>query len=290
MRASGDPTSKSVTEAREYLKAALEDSVRLHMVSDVPVGLFLSAGLDSTSIAVLATRHSLGHLRTFSLGYEHYKGTPEDETILGEHIAKKLHCAHESRCISLEDFATERPEIYTSMDQPSIDGVNTYFVSKAAAETGLKVVLSGLGGDELFGGYPSFTQVPKIAKLAQPLAFLGKTFRMVTAHVLRRYTSPKFAGMFEYGATYGGAYLLRRGLFMPWELPNILDPDMVKEGWQRLNPLVNLNMEMKHLTYDHQRIATLEMMSYMRNTLLRDTDWASMTHSIEVRVPQWTWN
>jgi asparagine synthase (glutamine-hydrolysing) len=277
------PTSK--LEARERLKASLENSVRHHMVSDVPVGLFLSAGLDSTSIANLAVRQSAEPLRTFTLGFEQYKDTPDDETIRAGEIATSLHTVHQTRWISIEDFRAELPNIFTAMDQPSIDGVNTYFVSKAAGETGLKVALSGLGGDELFGGYPSFAHVPQMVSLAKPLGFMGKTFRMVTASVLRHFTSPKFAGIFEYGGSFGGAYLLRRGLFMPWELPSILEPDMVKEGWKELASLRHLNKEIRDLRDDHQRVSALETIFYMRNMLLRDADWAGMAHSLEVRVP-----
>lgn len=285
IRTSDRLPSKNILEVKERLKAALENSVRYHIVSDVPVGVFLSAGMDSTSIANLAVRQSVETLRTFTLGFDQYKGTPDDETICAEHIAKRLHSIHQTRWISREDFTAELSNIFTAMDQPSIDGVNTYFVSKAAGEAGIKVALSGLGGDELFGGYPSFTHVPKIVDLARPFGFMGKTFRMVTAPVLRHFTSPKFAGMLEFGGTFGGAYLLRRGLFMPWELPGILDPEMVKQGWRKLDPLFNLNREVRHLFCDHHRVSALETIFYMRNMLLRDTDWAGMAHSLEVRVP-----
>lgn len=284
-RAENSQSPTSETEARERLRAALENSVCHHLASDVPLGIFLSAGLDSTSIAILAARHSSEPLRTFTLGFENYKGTLNDETVLAERIAKRLCCNHVTRWMPIEDFAPELPNIFTSMDQPSIDGVNTYFVSKAAREIGLKVALSGLGGDELLGGYQSFAQVPKIVRFARPLDFLGKTFRVVTSPVLRHFTSPKYAGMLEYGGSLGGAYLLRRGLFMPWELPGILDPDMVREGWRKLDPLNNLNKEVTQLICDHHRVSALETIFYMRSMLLRDTDWAGMTHSLEVRVP-----
>ena len=112
-------------------------------------------------------------------------------------------------------------EAVAALDQPSMDGTNTYFVSWAAREAGLKVALSGLGGDELFGGYPSFRDIPRLVKALrpfQPLKPLGRTFRIASARFLKNWTSPKYAGLFEYGGSYSGAYLLRRGLFMPWEL------------------------------------------------------------------------
>lgn len=284
-RAAQDSTPSSEEETGERLKAALEDSVRHHMVSDVPVGLFLSAGLDSTSIAALAARCSLEPLRTFTLGFEKYRGALNDETLLAGSVAEKLSCQHETRWMHREEFTAELDHIFASMDQPSVDGVNTYFVSKAAREIGLKVALSGLGGDELLGGYPSFAQVPKMVRFTRPFSFFGKTFRVVTAPVLRHFISPKVAGILEYGGTMGGAYLLRRGLYMPWELSSILDPDMVRQGWQTLDSIINLNRIVAQLSCDHHRVSALESIFYMRNMLLRDTDWASMAHSLEVRVP-----
>jgi len=277
------PTNKEQTY--DIVGAALDESVRYHMVSDVPVGLFLSSGLDSTSLASIAVRYSPAPLKTFTLGFEQYRGTLNDETVLAECIAERLHCSHKTCWICQKDFLAEMQTVFRSMDQPTIDGVNTFMVSKAAREAGLKVALSGLGGDELLGGYPSFTQVPKIARFSLHSDYLGKAFRVVAAPLIRRFTSPKFAGLLEYGGTLGGAYLLRRGLFMPWELPAILDPEMVREGWRKLNPLINLNKEVEKLNCDHHRVSILETIFYMRNMLLRDTDWASMANSLEVRVP-----
>lgn len=273
------------TEARDRLKAALEDSVQHHLVADVPVGLFLSAGIDSTAIACLAACRSDRPLKTFTLGFDQYKGTINDETIWAERVAHKFKCQHATHWMSHEAFARELPSIFTNMDQPSIDGINTYFVSKAAAQSGLKVVLSGLGGDELLGGYPSFSQIPAMVRVIKPMAVLGKAFRVASAPFLRRLTSPKYAGVIEYGGSWGGAYLLRRGLFMPWELPGILDPDLVKAGMRMLNPINSLNDEVERIPSNHHRVAALETIGYMRNTLLRDADWASMAHSLEIRVP-----
>jgi asparagine synthase (glutamine-hydrolysing) len=104
--------------------------------------------------------------------------------------------------------------------------------------------------------------------------------------VIRRFTSPKYAGIFEYGRTLGGAYLLRRGLYMPWELPKILDPDMVREGWRELSPIARINQTLSPgCTDGFAAVSALETTWYMRNMLLRDSDWAGMAHSLEIRVP-----
>ncbi len=275
-------------EGLEHLRAALLDSVRHHLVADVPVGVFLSAGLDSTTLTALAAESSSAPLHTVTLGFNEYRGTENDETILAGKVANHYRTAHHPHWVSREDFQNERERLLKAMDQPTIDGVNAYFVSKAAAESGLKVAISGLGGDELFGGYPSFREIPRMVKwLAPPhiVPGLGRLFRWVSAPVLKHLTSPKYASLLEYGGTYSGAYLLRRGLFMPWELPEILGDKITREGWEELKPLMRLDQTIRGAMSDRVKVSVLEMSGYMRNQLLRDADWAGMAHSLEIRVP-----
>jgi len=271
-----------------HLRAALLDSVRHHLVADVPVGVFLSAGLDSATLTALAAESSDASLHTVTLGFNEYRGTDNDETILAETVARHCRTSHRTQWVSRENFQNERERLFSAMDQPTIDGVNTYFISKVAAESGLKVAISGLGGDELFGGYPSFRQIPGMVRLLSPFRSfpaVGRLFRRISAPVLKRFTSPKYGGLLEYGGTHGGAYLLRRGLFMPWELPEILGDKMTREGWQELQPLMRLEETIHGAAGDRARVSALEMTWYMRNQLLRDADWAGMAHSLEIRVP-----
>ncbi len=274
-------------DQREILHGALRDSAEHHLMADVPVGIFLSAGLDSSTIAALVSeRHH--DVRTVTLGFDEFRGSKSDETRLAEVVARQYGTRHETIWITRRDFEADAARLFNAMDRPTIDGVNTYFISLATKRAGLKVALSGLGGDELFGGYPSFRDVPRIAnalRFFRPFQKIGRGFRLVTQGMIRHFSSPKYAGLFEYGSSYPGAYLLRRSLFMPWELPEILDPDLVREGWSRLNTFHHLGTLCDSLESQRLKVSILELCWYMRHQLLRDADWAGMAHSLEIRVP-----
>ncbi len=282
-------------EANEYDKvtacrAALLDSVRAHLVADVPVGAFLSAGIDSGALVGLMRDAGAQRIETVTVGFDEFRGTAQDETGLAGEVAQLYGTRHTTRIVTRAEFEADLPEIVTAMDQPSIDGINTWFVSKAARELGLKVAISGLGGDELFGGYPSFRDIPRWVRafaIPSQVPLLGAGVRRLGSVMTGRLgINPKAAGLLEYGGTYAGAYLLRRGLFMPWELARVLDPDTIRDGLARLQPLQLIGAALQPDAHDNfARVATLESALYMRNQLLRDTDWASMAHSLEVRAP-----
>jgi asparagine synthase (glutamine-hydrolysing) len=271
----------------EVLRSALDDTVEHHLVADVPLGVFLSSGLDSATITAFAAQKH-GNVRTVTLGFDRYRGTSNDEVPLAETIARQLGTEHRSIWISRHDFEVERERLFGAMDQPSTDGVNTYFVSLAARRAGLTVALSGVGGDELCGGYPSFRQIPNLVRTVGALPIPRRAscaLRAVSAPVLKRFTSPKYAGLLEYGADFGSAYLLRRGMFMPWELPDVLEPELVQSGWEKLRPDLYFSETHSLIRSAHARVVALELSGYMRNQLLRDSDWAGMAHSLEIRVP-----
>jgi asparagine synthase (glutamine-hydrolysing) len=281
--APADPAAR-----HELLREALIDSIRHHFVADVPVGVFLSAGRDSTTIAALATESGADNLITLTLGFREFQGTPNDETTLAEEVARQRATRHRTSWVLGEQFAAERENLLAAMDQPSIDGVNTYFVSRAAREAGLKVALSGLGGDELFGGYPSFRQIPQMAGTLGHLPWAagpGRVLRRLSQGWLGRFTSPKYAGLFEYGTSVAGSYLLRRSLFMPWELPDLMPREMAEEGLARLDTVTGLAKTVGSIADPRLAVAALELDWYMRHQLLRDSDWAGMAHSLEIRVP-----
>ena len=170
--AKGARSPVPAAEFEERLRAAVLDSVRAHLLSDVEVGLFLSAGVDSGALLGLMRDAGQQEIRAITLAFEEFSGTAEDEAPLASQVAKRYGAKHIVRRVSEQEFRDDLPAILDAMDQPSIDGVNTWFVSKAAKEIGLKVAISGLGGDELLAGYPSFVDVPRWRRRFGPLALL----------------------------------------------------------------------------------------------------------------------
>ena len=270
------------------LRPALLESLRHHLVSDVPVGLFLSAGVDSGVLLALATEVGGAGMATRTLAFEEFCGTLDDEAPLAERVAAHYGAAHQTHRLTASGFEGEMESLLAAMAQPSIDGVNTYFVARATARSGLKVALSGVGGDEMFGGYPSFRQIPRLTRLLAPFApvpGLWRALRRVTAPLLPGRVSPKLAGLLEYGTTVPDAWLLRRALFMPWELPGIIEPALAAAGWEALDARVRLAATVADLRHPRLQVMALELGWYMRCQLLRDADWAGMAHGLEIRTP-----
>lgn len=285
--AEAEPFRGSRADAVDACAAAIADSVTAHRIADVPIALFLSAGLDSSMIA--AACRGGAPTRAVTLGFDEFRGTAEDEIPLATAVADRLGFEHVRRQVGRADFAEARDQLFADMDQPTIDGINSWFVSRAARQLGVKVALSGLGGDEIFAGYPSFRQVPRLRTLMRPfrgLPWLGRQLRRVALGLgTGRVASPKYAGLAEYGATLGGAYLLRRALFMPWEITQLLGHERAHRGLIGLGLPDTLERAIASIRSPENAVAALELTRYMRCQLLRDTDWASMAHGLEVRVP-----
>lgn len=285
-------TQASQGDARAQLAEAVRDSVRHHLVADVPVAVFLSAGLDSG--ALLGTMAALGvrDITAVTLAFAEFEGLAQDEAPLAAEVAARYGARQIVRTVDRAEFERDLPALLDAMDLPTIDGINTWFVAKAAREAGIKVALSGLGADECFGGYPSFADVPRSVHWLRPLSWLpglGALARrgLSAARAAGLGLHPKAPGVLQYGGDWAGAYLLRRGVYMPWELGEVLDPELVKEGLRRLAPLSRIAAALQAGTPlgDFDRVAALETALYMRNQLLRDADWAGMSHSVEIRVP-----
>ena len=270
---------------------ALLDSVRCHLVADVPVGAFLSAGIDSCALVGLMRDADQTDIETVTLAFKEFEGSANDEAPIAEAVACTYGTRHTTRVVTRAEFDADLPRILAAMDQPSIDGINTWFVSKAARERGLKVAISGVGGDELLGGYANFHSIPRWVRwLKGPSAIPGLgafVRRLATAIGPARFgLNPKSSGIVAFGGSYAGAWFLQRGLHMPWELDGVLDPAIIKDGLAQLEPLAIVRAALEPMPATaFARVATMESALYMRNQLLRDTDWASMAHSLEVRTP-----
>ncbi|HEY0142583.1 MAG TPA: asparagine synthase (glutamine-hydrolyzing) [Thermoanaerobaculia bacterium] len=277
-RAEDQQSLGQLAEPEILVREQVTESVEHHLIADVPVGIFLSAGIDSTTIAGIATRLSRTPPRAFTLTFDDLHGAT-DEAPLAERFARGIGAPHTTRRVTRDEFLADLPRLFTSMDQPTIDGVNTWFISKAVAEAKVKIALTGLGGDELFGGYPSFSNVPRLVRLMQlPLA-TSLIRRAPVGHA-------KLRRLGVLGTGWAGAWLLQRGLFMPDELPSLLGKQEAEEGLERLGIVDHVARVLDpDPASAFGRVATLESSLYMRNQLLRDSDWASMAHSVEVRTP-----
>jgi asparagine synthase (glutamine-hydrolysing) len=302
-----DAAPAASTAMAETPEEAIEDSIAAHLVSDVPVGVFLSAGLDSGLVAALACRHLAAPPATLTLAFDVLAGTRDDEAPLAAEVARRLGTRHVERRMGREDFVRLWPAALGAMDQPSIDGFNTFAISRAAQEAGLKVVLSGLGGDELFGSYPSFAGVPRgvrAARWGRRLPGLAAAWPSLAARLAPG--RPKLAGLLRHGATLPGSYFLRRALFLPEELPALMGPEAAAAGLAAYDPIADAGKLLPSAApaaalaagaapagaaNGHRRldpwlaVQLMESSQYMRNQLLRDSDWASMACSVELRVP-----
>ncbi len=272
-------------KVREELRAILEEAVRLRLVSDVPLGAFLSGGIDSGAVVALMRQAAKTQVKTFTITFEEQEFNEADMARL---MAKGFDTDHTEVKVTGAQALIGLPGAFKAMDQPTMDGINTYYVSSAAKKAGLTVALSGLGGDELFAGYPTFSIVPRLQKLQTlirrfPVLVLSSwpLFRLLPSSDARRKLQALIAG----DIPFTHSYFLARALFTP--LTPLLTPDAqigLSEDtpWhQRVEGTLT-----RARTYDPvNAVSYLECTHYLVSTLLRDTDQMSMAHSLEVRVP-----
>lgn len=259
-------------QAAEQLRAELEESVRAHLVSDVPLGVFLSGGMDSSALVGLMSKVSKSRPNTFSVVFDDVHLSEARHSRL---VADRFQTSHREILLKEDSLLRQLPDALRSFDQPSMDGVNTYVVAKAVREAQVTVALSGLGGDELFGGYPSFRRAMKLystppaaKRLAKALSTAG---RFTSNGSVKRNKFWQLAGS---EGTPQEVYEITRQLFDSNSLASLT-------GSARVFPPANACSSVDPIN----DISKLELAGYMANTLLRDTDAMSMAHSLEVRVP-----
>jgi len=268
----------SVAQAILETRAALMDSIKAHLVSDVPVGAFLSGGIDSSAIVALMREAGQSKIKTVSVVF------PEaeyNESQYARLVAQRYETEHVEVTVSSDDLLGEWDRIFAAMDQPTVDGVNTYFVAKATHEAGLKVALSGLGGDELFGGYGSFRDLPRLYQVNRWLgesrwARQAVSCAMALCFPQRR---AKLSHVLNTPNTLRSLYLAYRGVFMPGELDRLLPQGIPPTDFCAHLP------EPNGAATVWDTVSLLETGAYMASQLLRDTDVFSMAHSLETRIP-----
>lgn len=276
-------------EVQEVVRTAVTESVRHHLVADVPVGLFLSGGVDSGSLAGLMKDCGPALIQGVTLAFNEFKGNHEDEVPAAAAIARRYGIHHHIRTVTREEFEADLPSILSAMDQPSIDGINTWFASKAIAEIGLKVVISGVGGDELFYGYPSFRQLPALVsrwKMLSAIPGMRIGANLALEQIARHSGNVRWRWLTRQAESLYGAYWLRRGLYTPDDLPSLMGPELASEALREEDPAILVQSLAGSLPEDGMAaVGQIESMAYLRNQLLRDSDWASMAHSVELRTP-----
>ncbi|MBI2814373.1 MAG: asparagine synthase (glutamine-hydrolyzing) [Opitutae bacterium] len=280
------------------LRSKLDDTIRAHRVADVPVGAFLSGGLDSTAIVGLMSAAGAGKLKTFSLIFNEAEYSEQSPARLA---AQTFGTDHHEEVLTGRQVAADLPRIIGALDQPTGDGINTYYVSRAAHAGGVKVALSGLGGDELFGGYPSFNDMPRLARWIPYWRQLPQSLRSGIVRQLRKRgaRARKLADMLEFARDLNELCSLRRRVLSESVRLPLLAPAArrlaVRQGPS--HPMLD-DFVFELLGADPaQTVSAWEMRTYMTDVLLRDSDVFSMANSLELRVPfvdrvfvEWWWN
>ncbi|HTN20019.1 MAG TPA: asparagine synthase (glutamine-hydrolyzing) [Pelobium sp.] len=259
-------------EVEQLIHTTLSDAVKRHLISDAPIGVFLSGGIDSSIISLLAAQNAKQQIQTLSVSFNE---NAYDESFYQKIIQEKINSRHTHYIITKKEYLEALPQLQNAFDQPSNDAVNSWFISRCAKQNGLKAVLSGLGGDELFGGYPSFKRIDTAIALRKlPLRIFN------IADHLHDDKLKKLLFLKE-ERTYAD-YLFLRGFYTPRTISKLLD---ATEG--------EIHEALGNLKYNSPRnqiapknyVSWLEQNIYMRSQLLRDTDYMSMQHGVEVRVP-----
>lgn len=276
-----NPQAISVPEAIETTRTALIDSIQHHFISDVPVGIFLSGGIDSTAILALARQTQKNQLRTYSIAFSE---TDWNEGEIAQQIAKQFDTEHTEYKITAEQGKELFSKFLETIDQPSIDGFNTFCVSQIARQHGTKVVLSGLGGDEIFGGYKSFQKIPQLIHLRQNISAFQPIISAGGMALETWSKSPKIKRLgdfFQQKPTSTAAYRSFRGIFSHQEACKIASQYLPDKNFPRQQD-TNYISSLPSLA---DEVSFLEINNYMRNQLLRDSDVMSMAWGLELRVP-----
>lgn len=276
-------------EVIRQVRETLSESVRLHLASDVPLGVFLSGGMDSSSLVALMSEVAPSQVHTLNVAFEE---EAFDESEIAREIARRFGTKHTEIRLTADAFLKDIPAWLKSMDQPSYDGANVWIVSKACKESGITVALSGLGSDELFGGYPTFRRTVAATRLFEDIGLLPRSLRTALAEGVRlvgnnSISAEKVAEWISGNGSRLTTFLILRRVFMP-RLCQELVVHSVNVAGGRLalsRKVLDMLRRLSNNNDPYTAVSLLEMNTYMVNTLLRDSDQMGMAHSVEIRVP-----
>lgn len=280
---------KTPERIAERISAAVHESVKTHLVADVPIAVLLSGGIDSTVVAAIAAEFG-SKMVGFTITFSEWLGKPQDEAPLASLAARYYGYSHCIALPTIEDFTQDCESILAAMDQPTVDGFNTWYAAQAVARGGFKVVLSGLGGDELFAGYATFRRIPLFwDRWKRITQLIGNDYSLKLLHTYGRLKErQKWQHADLWLNNMAGWYFIEKAVFYPDEVNVLLAtmglPSLPEEETQQLA------IELPSSAASHlQAVGQWETQRYMRSQLLRDCDWASMAHGVELRVPLADW-
>ena len=284
-----DANAKDATRAEAQVRVhdLLLESARLHLVSDVPIALFLSGGIDSSALVALVRQLDIVP-QTVGIAFP---GTSFDESPFAREVARAFGTSHREVALTEQTLLAQLPEALAAVDHPSGDGINSYVVSRAAREAGCKVAWSGLGGDEFFGGYPSFARLGKLAPWEWAWKRSPAPVRHAAAAAVRTISgsiaAEKTAALLETDGSLAETFPVMRQVFPASQRRRLIGAALQEASGTEGDPYVSLLREADHRTGAGlmSRVSYAEARSYMHDVLLRDTDQMSMCHGLEVRVP-----
>ncbi len=280
----GEPTTER--DYRAAVGQAVRDAVKAHLVADVPVGVFLSGGIDSGAIVSAAASVGTATLQTFTVGFD----DASSETARARIVADTFGTRHHELHVDAGRLADDLPTILSRLDQPTIDAVNAFYVSRAVADTGIKAVLSGTGGDELFGGYPSFARLTRAVAARQAAGSLWPLVGAAGRRLLPSRLRPRWQHFAAGSGSFVDAYRAQRGFFLPTELeqiagPALRDPAVWSDARDQVDAAERTLLSATGAEAPYASVARLESRLYLESQLLRDLDVMAMAHGLEVRVP-----
>ncbi len=282
---------KNEDDKKLYLAEAINETVNAHQVSDVPITLLLSSGTDSNVILGSLNDNNKKNCSALTLNFNYQ--SEKDEVYLAKKSAllNKIH--HDILEISENEFSSLIEEFFVKMDMPTNDGFNNFLVSYLAKKNNSKIIISGVGGDELFSGYPSFQIIPKIIRILKYIPD-NKLLKFLNKNVLypalkKGNFKTKYSGVLEYGRNISSSFFLVRSLFLPNEIKEIISDSAFRRGFDELNLFDNCKKDIEEFSDEKLSIMYLEIKYYLCSKLLRDADWASMAHSVELRTPFVDW-